>query len=80
MNKITRKAAAEMVWMYKRLGLIDHYKTGYCVYQDDGVSKFDMVELGYNTGVPAFMAGILLYIIARKIAQCIATATAMRRL
>lgn len=51
MNKITRKAAAEMIWMYKRLGLIDHYKTGYCVYQDDGVSKFDMVELGYNTGV-----------------------------
>ena len=28
-----------------------HCKTGYCCYQDDGKSKWDMVELGYNRGV-----------------------------
>lgn len=51
MNKITRKDAAEMVFMYKRLGLIDHYKPGYCVYAADGLSKWDLLELGYNRGV-----------------------------
>lgn len=28
-----------------------HCKRGYCCYQDDNKSKFDLVELGYNTGV-----------------------------
>lgn len=51
MNKITRKEAAEFVWEYKRLGLIDTYKLGYCCYQDDGISKYDMIELGVNCGV-----------------------------
>lgn len=51
MSKITRKEAAALVWEYKRLGLIERYKVGYCCYQDDGVSKFDMIELGYNRGV-----------------------------
>lgn len=51
MHKITRKEAAAIIKEYKRLGLIDNYKTGYCVYQNDGISKYDMLELGYNRGV-----------------------------
>lgn len=30
---------------------VDHCKCGYCCYQDAGVSKYDLIELGYNTGV-----------------------------
>ena len=26
-------------------------KTGYCCYQEDGISKFDMVFIGSNSGV-----------------------------
>ena len=29
----------------------DHCKVGYCCYQDAGVSKYDLIELGYNSGV-----------------------------
>lgn len=28
-----------------------HCKRGYCCYQDDGISKWDLVELGHNSGV-----------------------------
>ena len=28
-----------------------HCKLGYCCYQDDGLSKYDLFELGYNAGV-----------------------------
>lgn len=51
MYKITRKEAKDIIREYKRLNLIDAYKVGYCCYQDDKVSKFDMLELGYNSGV-----------------------------
>ena len=30
---------------------VDHCKVGYCCYQDAGVSKYDLIELGYNSGV-----------------------------
>lgn len=26
-------------------------KKGYCCYQDDGLSKFELKEIGYNSGV-----------------------------
>ncbi len=29
----------------------EHCKTGYCCVQNDGKSKYDMMELGYNRGV-----------------------------
>ena len=28
-----------------------HFKRGYCCYQDDSINKYDLVELGYNSGV-----------------------------
>ena len=28
-----------------------HCKTGYCCYQDSGKSKWELIELGYNSGV-----------------------------
>lgn len=28
-----------------------HCKVGYCCYQEDNVSKYDCIELGYNSGV-----------------------------
>lgn len=28
-----------------------HIKEGYCCYQDDGKSKFELKELGYNSGI-----------------------------
>jgi len=28
-----------------------HCKIGYCCYQDDGKTRSELVELGYNTGV-----------------------------
>lgn len=30
---------------------VEHCKVGYCCYQDTGVSKYDLIELGYNRGV-----------------------------
>ena len=30
---------------------IDHCKIGYCCVQDDGKSKYDLIKLGYNSGV-----------------------------
>lgn len=30
---------------------VEHCKIGYCCYQDAGVSKYDLIELGYNRGV-----------------------------
>lgn len=32
------------------IGYCDHVKTGYCCYQDDGISKFDLKEVGTNNG------------------------------
>lgn len=29
----------------------EHFKRGYCCYQESGKSKYDMMELGYNSGV-----------------------------
>ena len=29
----------------------DHFKRGYVCYQEDGKSKFELIELGYNMGV-----------------------------
>ena len=29
----------------------DHFKRGYCCYQDDNISKWDLLELGFNHGV-----------------------------
>ena len=28
-----------------------HCKVGYCCYQDAGISKYNLVEIGYNSGV-----------------------------
>lgn len=28
-----------------------HVKVGYCCFQDDGISKYDLKEIGYNHGV-----------------------------
>ena len=28
-----------------------HSKRGYVCYQEDGLSKFDLIELGYNHGI-----------------------------
>ena len=28
-----------------------HCKKGYCCYQDDGLSSYQLIELGYNVGV-----------------------------
>ena len=30
---------------------VEHCKVGYCCYQDAGKSRYDMKELGYNSGV-----------------------------
>ena len=30
---------------------VEHCKVGYCCYQDAGISKYDLIELGYNRGV-----------------------------
>ena len=30
---------------------VEHCKIGYCCYQDDNKSKYDLLELGYNRGV-----------------------------
>ena len=30
---------------------VTHCKRGYCCVQDDGKSKYDMLELGYNRGL-----------------------------
>ena len=29
----------------------EHCKIGYCCYQDDNISKYDLKEIGYNSGV-----------------------------
>jgi hypothetical protein len=42
---MTRK---ELMNIYRQTA---HCKVGYCCYQDHGVSKYDLVELGYNSGV-----------------------------
>ena len=32
-------------------GNAEHCKIGYCCYQDSGKSKWELYELGYNSGV-----------------------------
>lgn len=46
---MTRQEANRILNYAKRNGC--HYKRGYCCYQEDGVSKFDMVEIGSNSGI-----------------------------
>ena len=46
---MTRDEAKRILEYGKRNGC--HYKRGYCCYQNDNVSKFDMVEIGSNSGV-----------------------------
>lgn len=42
---MTRK---ELMNIYRQAA---HCKIGYCCYQDAGISKYDLTELGYNSGV-----------------------------
>lgn len=44
-RKLTRKDLARIYTWYA------HCKIGYCCYQDDGKSRFQLQTLGYNSGV-----------------------------
>ena len=44
-TKLTR----DDLWRYYKA--YKHCKIGYCCYQDAGISKYDLLELGYNAGV-----------------------------
>ena len=46
---MTRQEAKCVIENGLRLGA--NYKHGYCCYQDDKISKWDMIEIGSNTGV-----------------------------
>lgn len=46
---MTNKEANYMLQDFKNNGYT--IKTGYCCYQEDNISKYDLIPLGYNTGV-----------------------------
>ena len=37
--------------LYQVYCQVEHCKRGYCCYQDAGVSKYDLIKIGYNSGV-----------------------------
>lgn len=37
--------------LYRIYQGVEHCQVGYCCYQDAGISKYDLLELGYNRGV-----------------------------
>ena len=43
------KATNKDLWRWYQA--FEHCKTGYCCYQDDEKSKWEFLELGYNSGV-----------------------------
>ena len=45
MNKLTRQ---DLLRIYRNY---EHCKIGYCCYQDSGKSRYELKELGYNSGV-----------------------------
>lgn len=46
---MTRKEAKTIISRGVMTGAT--YKSGYCCYQSDNISKWDMIELGTNNGV-----------------------------
>ena len=46
---MTNKEANYMLQDFRHNGYT--IKHGYCCYQDDNISKYDLIKLGYNTGV-----------------------------
>lgn len=45
MTAMTRKDLARLYNAYDRV------RVGYCCYQEDGISKFDLHEFGCNSGI-----------------------------
>ena len=56
---MTNKEANYMLVDFKSNGYT--IKTGYCCYQNDNISKYDMIELGYNKGVYGWNWTMYLY-------------------
>jgi len=46
---MTNKEANNMLVDFKNNGYT--IKAGYCCYQEDNISKYDLIALGYNAGV-----------------------------
>lgn len=46
---MTRQEAKRIIEYGLRNGA--EYKRGYCCYQDDGVPKYELTEIGYNSGI-----------------------------